>query len=410
MASVSKPFVATAIMQLVEAGKVNLDDPVVNYLPYFKIDDDRYRQITVKQMLTHTSGMPDVMDYEWGQQEDPRGALTRYTLSLKDRKLIFDPGESWAYSNMAFEVLGNLIEKVSGMAFEAYIKQYILNPLKMNQSNFLIDEKLRPLYTDGHVRELKIKVSPTYPYNPKHAPSSTLHSNVVDMCHWAVANLYRGEYQNQRILKSSSYNLLWRPYTKAYDALSIGLSWFLSSQEGELKIEHGGGDLGFSTHFSMKPRKMNALVVLTNHDYSPVRSLSSGIWALLEGNEAQMPKIPILIELSKILVVTDVQEAIKRYEYLKKNQPNDYNFGEAQLNILGYNLMAKDRLNDAIEIFKLNVEMFPQSFNPYDSLGEAYLNAGNKELAIENYEKSIFLNPDNANGKTMLEKIKADER
>ncbi len=211
MASVSKPFVATAIMQLVEAGKVNLDDPVVNYLPYFKINDDRYREITVRQMLTHTSGMPDVMDYEWGEVEKPAGALTRYTLSLKDKKLIFDPGEKWAYSNMAFEVLGNLIEKVSGMSFEGYITQNILAPLKMNQSNFLVDQRYQLLYTDGHIRQLNIEVSPTYPYNPKHAPSSTLHSNSVDMCRWAIANLNRGEYQNQRILKATSYSQLWKP-------------------------------------------------------------------------------------------------------------------------------------------------------------------------------------------------------
>jgi len=408
MASVSKPFVATAIMQLVEDGKVNLDDPVVTYLPYFKVDSDIYREITVKQMLTHTSGMPDVMDYEWGKDEKPEGALTRYTVSLKKEKLIFAPGENWAYSNMAFEVLGNLIEKVSGMSFESYITQNILQPLKMNHSNFLFDQKYKLLYTDGHIRQLKIEVSPTYPYNPKHAPSSTLHSNAVDMCHWALANLNRGEYQNTRILKASSYNHLWKPYRDAYDERKIGLSWFISGQNGEMKVQHGGGDLGFSTYFSMKPRKLSAVVVLTNHDYSPVQALSNGIWAMLEGKEVEMPKVPILVELSKLLADSDIQIAIERYDYLKKNESDGYNFGEAQLNILGYSLMAKERFDDAIEIFKLNVAEYPDSFNPYDSLGEAYMNIGKKELAIENYEKSIFLNPENENGKKMLAELNGE--
>ena len=156
----------------------------------------------------------------------------------------------------------------------------------------------------------------------------------------------------------------------------------------------------------MKPRKMNAVVVLTNHDYSPVRAIDAGIWNLLEGKEPEMPKIPILVELSKILVTQNVEAAVQRYEYLRKNQPDDYNFGETQLNILGYSLMAADRLNDAIEIFKLNVNAYPDAFNVYDSLGEAYMKKGEKELAIKNYEKSIELNPDNENGKKMLEKLK----
>jgi CubicO group peptidase (beta-lactamase class C family) len=405
MASVSKPFVATAVMQLVEAGKVDLEKPLVSYLPYFKIADERYRDITVKQMLTHTSGMPDVLDYEWGKSEDPDGALTRYVLSLRNEKLIAAPGEKYAYSNMAYEVLGNLVEKVSGMPFEAYMQKNILNPLAMKHSNFLFDESYRRLYCDGHIRLLDVEVSPTYPYNPKHAPSSTLHSNVTDMCHWAIANLNRGQYQNQRILKATSYNLLWKPYAPAYDNYKIGLSWFLSDQNGEMKVHHGGGDLGFATHFSMKPRKMAAVVVLANHDYAPVWAISDAVWAMLEGGEAQMPKIPVLIPLSKVLIDKDVQTAIEKYEDLKKNHGGEYNFNEIQINIVGYNLLQAGRINDAIEIFKLNVKAFPESFNVYDSLAEAYMNSGEKELAILNYQKSLLINPENENGKKMLEKL-----
>jgi tetratricopeptide (TPR) repeat protein len=122
----------------------------------------------------------------------------------------------------------------------------------------------------------------------------------------------------------------------------------------------------------------------------------------------KLPKTPILIVLSKIMLEHDVQTAIKKYEYLKKNQPNDFNFSEAQLNILGYNLMVHKRMNDAIEILKLNVKAFPGSFNPYDSLGEAYLLNGDKELAIKNYEMSVELNPDHENGKRILEELKKE--
>ena len=103
MASISKPFVATAMMQLVEQNQIQLDAPVVAYIPYFKLDDDRYRDITVQQMLSHVSGMPDVMDYEWDTPQYDEGALERYVRSLSSKKLIYEPGEKYAYSNMAFE-------------------------------------------------------------------------------------------------------------------------------------------------------------------------------------------------------------------------------------------------------------------------------------------------------------------
>jgi CubicO group peptidase (beta-lactamase class C family) len=406
MASVSKPFVATAIMQLVEQGKVDLNKPVIDYVLYFKVTGKNYHKITVQQMLTHTSGMPDVRDYEWGQPEEPTGALLRYTKSLAEEKLIFAPGEKWQYSNMAFEVLGHVIEKVSGLAFEEFVKQNILDPLEMKQSHFLIDEEIKDLYTDGHIRQLSVKVSKTYPYNPKHAPSSTLHSNAVDMCRWAMANMNRGAFKNQRILKDSSYDMLWNKYTSAYGDLSNGLSWFLGDRDGKLMVQHGGGDLGFSTYFCMQPETKNAVVILTNHDYSPVQALNNAMWDLLDGKKPEMPRIPILIVMSKKILEKGVQSAIVSYHNLKKNRPGDFNFGEAQLNILGYALMAHGRLDDAIEIFNLNVQSFPDSFNPYDSLGEAYMKNGNKELAIKNYEKSIELNPENENGKQMLEKLR----
>src|SRR5215471_14854286 len=106
MASITKPFVATAIMQLVEQGKLDLDAPVTKYLPYFRLADPRYRLITVRQLVTHTSGMPDVKDYEWSRPQYDDGALERYVRSLDKAQLLWDPGAHFAYSNMAFKVLG----------------------------------------------------------------------------------------------------------------------------------------------------------------------------------------------------------------------------------------------------------------------------------------------------------------
>ncbi len=140
MASVSKPFVATAIMRLVEQGKVGLDAPLVTYLPYFTLRDARVQDITIRQMLCHTSGMPDEDDYRWYAPEDDAGALERYVRGLADASLLFPPGERHEYSNIAYEVLGDVIAKVSGRTFEDYVRQAILAPAGMVDSTFLRGE------------------------------------------------------------------------------------------------------------------------------------------------------------------------------------------------------------------------------------------------------------------------------
>lgn len=109
--------------------------------------------------------------------------------------------------------------------------------------------------------------------------------------------------------------------------------------------------------------------------------------------------------LSQTILKSDVESAIKKYHELKTNQKDEYNFNENELNILGYQLLGKNMVKEAIEIFKLNVEEYPEASNPYDSLGEAYMIDGEKELAIKNYAKSLELNPKNTGAIKMLSKI-----
>lgn len=269
MASVTKPFVATAVMQLVEKGKVNLDEKVVKYVPYFKLADDRYKIITVRQMLTHTSGMPDVEDYEWDKPVYDDGALERFVRSLTDKKLIAAPGERYRYSNMAYEVLGDLIAKVSGMSFEDYVQKNILTPLKMKGSTLLKKKAEPELLTTPHVKEEgKVVVSKVYPYNRMHAPSSTLISSVLDMSRWAMANLNRGELEGKRILKESTYDIMW---TKGKNGtLPVGISWFIG-KHGDMKtVSHSGGDTGYRSFVMLLPEKSLGIVLAINYDGTPV--------------------------------------------------------------------------------------------------------------------------------------------
>jgi CubicO group peptidase (beta-lactamase class C family) len=139
-ASVTKPIVAAAAMQLVEQGKLDLDVPIIGYLAYFTLDDPNFRTITSRQLLTHTAGMPDVDDYEWSNPQYDDGALERWVRSIDDKKLLFPPETDAQYSNIGFEVMGDVIAKCSGVSFEEFVAQNIFAPLEMNTATLLIKE------------------------------------------------------------------------------------------------------------------------------------------------------------------------------------------------------------------------------------------------------------------------------
>jgi CubicO group peptidase (beta-lactamase class C family) len=264
MASVTKTFVATAVMQLVEQGKIDLDAPVTKYLPYFKLDDDRYRQIKIRQMLSHTSGIPDVTDYHWDKPEYDAGALERFTRSFANQKLIFSPGEKFAYSNAAYEMLGDVIAKVSGESFEDYVQHNILTTLGMKDSTLLVREANPQLLTTPHVEQGgQVLVSKIFPYNRAHAPSSTLYSSIEDMSRWAIANINHGELDGKRILKRETAESMWQPVADAF-SLKEATAWFITDLQGHRLVLHSGGDTGFESMLILAPDDSVAIIGMTN--------------------------------------------------------------------------------------------------------------------------------------------------
>jgi CubicO group peptidase (beta-lactamase class C family) len=409
MASITKPFVATSVMQLVEKGKIDLDSPVVKYLPYFRLNDERYAKITVRQMLSHISGMPDVADYEWDKPQYDDGALERYVRSLTNKSLIAAPGAGFRYSNMAYEVLGDLIAKVSGVSFEDYVRKNILEPLGMKSSTLLVKQADPALLTTPHVMDKSYQpvVSKVFPYNRMHSPSSTLYSNVLDMTRWAMANMNRGELDGQRILKDSTYDVMWKPAGEQWQ--QIGISWFLGKYRDHRTISHSGGDTGFVSNLVMIPDQSIAVVMMSNFDRATLRPLTNAALDVALGLKPEpiVFKPSIAMTLFQIIVTEGVDSAAKKYRELKKNQPGAYDFQERELNELGYNLLGQKKTKEAIKVFQLNVEAYPESSNVYDSLGEGYMLNGDKALAIENYEKSLKLNPNNANAVEKLKLLRA---
>ncbi|MBU5590172.1 serine hydrolase [Clostridium sp. MSJ-4] len=412
MASVSKTFVATGIMQLVEQGKINLDKCLIEYLPYFKLKDERYKNITIRQILNHTSGMPDEEDYEWDKPKYDDKALERYVRSVDGRELMWEPGEKFAYSNIAYEILGHVIEKVSGMSFEEYMKENILDVVKMKESNFLKPLVSKDLLTSPHILDVKngygATVSEVFPYNRAHGPSSTLCSNVVEMCNYAIANINEGRFQGDKILKNTSYSELWREYASTewggYTS-KIGLSWFLGQYKGNKVMSHSGMDTGFRSNLIILPERGIAVVVMINAYYIGTKILCTSILDILLGEEVHYIKTSLAQHIIRTMFNNNSEIALKEYDKIKQNSIERYLVYEDEFNAIAYQLLERKRVKEAIDVLKISIEIFKESANLYDSLGEMYLCEGNKKLALESYKKSVELDPNNENGKKMIEEL-----
>jgi CubicO group peptidase (beta-lactamase class C family) len=396
MASISKPFVATAVMQLVEQGKMDLEAPVTTYLPYFKLDDERYTDITIQQMLSHISGMPDVEDYEWDNPQYDEGALERYVHSLTDKRMRFDPGKRYAYSNMAFECLGDVIAKVSGMSFADYEKKYILDPSGMKESTFLKPEHLPENWASGHLRTIRTFAWEGYPYNRMHGPSSTLHSNALEMCNWAIINMKRGTHAGKKILEPSSYDLLWKSWFKIGGEDSdnaVGLSWFLGSHRGEKIISHGGGDTGFNSYLILVPERSSAVVVLCNYIPAPIRYLGEAALDMVLGHEPMDFMPPVSVPVLRTLSEKGLEEAVALWNSLNQEHAEDYNFGQQQFFNMARVSVMLDRVEDGEAVMRLFLEILPEeAMKPARGF-------------IANYLKA---NPDNRTAIRMLEILDED--
>lgn len=411
MASVSKTFVVTGIMQLVEQGKIKLDSHLIEYIPYFELKDDRYKKITIRQMLSHISGMPDEEDYEWDKPQYDDGALERYVRSLKDKELMWEPGEKFAYSNIAYEILGDVIAKVSGVSFEDYMKENILDVLKMKESNFLKPLVVKELLTTPHIIGIEnpygAKVSEIFPYNRSHGPSSTLCSNVVELCNYAIANMNEGKFEKAKILDANSYEELWSEHAVTgwggYTS-EIGLAWFLGEYKGNKVRSHSGIDTGFRSNLIILPERGISIAIMTNSDYMSLNNLCTNILDIVLGNKIDIIKESFAHHIAKTMVNDGYEMAVKEYQEIKGNSIEKYFVNEGELNILSYALLEYSNIK-AIELLKISTIVFPESSNLYDSLGEIYLINGEKDLALKSYKKSVELNPKNIRGKKILEEL-----
>ncbi len=395
MASVSKPFVATAIVQLIEKGKIDLDGKLNQYLPYFTMADERYKDITIKQMLAHTSGIPNTSDYEWDKPQYDDGAAERYVRSHKNRKLDFSPGEKYNYSNPAFDILCDVIAKASGMTFEEYMKQFIFEPIGMKNSTFYKPDVPKELATTPHVLgdSLQVEISKIYPYNRRHAGSSTLHSNVEDMLRWAQVYLNKGKIIEKQIFSEASYDLLTSIQTPKGER-KVCLSWFLGKMNDSPLYYHDGSDDGFNTFFGFLPEKKSAVVLMVNSDIFWTVNGAAGILKNSVFNDSIRPKGPIHLKLKTYILNEGIEKAKKVYYAEKGKELQDYNFRPSHLDNLGYWLIDRNHPKEALDVFLFLVEVDPDYAGWFSSVGDAYKELDSIEQAIQWHQKALEIDPE----------------
>lgn len=410
VASVSKCFVATAILQLVERGKLQLDAPLVEYLPDFRLNDGHYWQITLRQILSHTSGMPDMDEAKYDElvahPEYDEGAPERYVRALASCKMIAAPGERFAYSNIAYNVLGYLIAQVSGQTFEDYMREQILRPAGMPESTFFPLEVPRDRLAVPHLRAPGMIVNPIYPYHRADAPASFLHSTVVEMCHWAITCLGGGDFEGQRILAPASFNLMWTPvaewgFPPLYE--HIGLGWTLGHFDGVKTASHGGMGFGWTDFLTLLPEKKCGAVVLCNEESSArSRTVRAAIHVML-GREPVVNTVSWMIPISRALEEGGLPAAQACYAEIKDSP--DYFFDEDELVSLAYQLLNVQKRDLAMGVLELNRQVFPEHLDSLIFLAKLYLQQGDRARAEAVLQKALTMAPDNATAAELLEEM-----
>lgn len=294
MASVSKLFTSTGILQLCCQGKLSLQDRLTDLLPFVQIDDDRLGEIRLIHMLTHTSGMADVEDYCWDKPRTDEKALKDYAQSreVRDSHMLWSPEENkFRYSNMAYELLGLILSECSGMSYEDYVKREILEPLEMGDSTFLTFEraggslalsdlsKANMAMPHTKDRDKHIVLEACYPYNREHGPSSTLTSNIFDLEKWADAHL------RNRLFPPEQYREIWREYAVVpNNGEGMGLGWFMRTQKGYEIYGHEGTDDGFRASFWICPKLDAHVTVASNISRGAVKKINKKLFDMLIGS------------------------------------------------------------------------------------------------------------------------------
>ena len=396
-ASLTKPFFAYAAMKMVESGKIDLDRPLIEYLPREAIEKalghsldqegfrgDWFRKITARHVLSHSSGLPH------GERGMPY-------------PIFFEPGTKYRYSADGYFYLQKVVEHLTGQPLDAWMQKTAIEPLGMTASRMVWQERYEKEAAVGH--DVLGETDGKFRKRTEAHAAATLYTTARDYARFIMAMM------NDTGLKPETIREMLRPQIDVAKDLYWGLGFGLErTPNGDAFWQWG--DYGIFRNYIVgyKEKKIGA-VYLTNSfnglsiGQDLVRAAIGGgkepAIAYLNYDQYDSPG-PLFF---RAVVEKGSQEASRLFPEFTKAYPAEFN--EAVVNRVGYQLISVRRLKEAIAVLKLNVGAHPASANVYDSLAEAYMNSGDKDLAIAYYKKALEAIPkDPRPDKDFLEQLK----
>ncbi|RBL89787.1 serine hydrolase domain-containing protein [Chitinophaga flava] len=429
LASVSKIFTSTAILQLKDKRKLKLDDEVAKYLPSFP-----FKGVTIRHLLTHTSGLPNLELYEEVIKQYPDSiifnAVVLPLLRQWKKGLYFTPGDQFRYCNTNYTLLALITEKVTGISFPAYLEENIFIPAGMkdtyvsiygsNKDTLCVKQQIKPTYYDSvYLPADQVK---RYRYSEYNNQASIGASNIITTMDDMIK--FDNAFFSGKLLSLSTVEEAITPlklnngkeYTEQMDTMlgegtgQYGLGWEIFNQPAYGKgVGHGGFKFGLATFYYHNLDRKQMLVAYTNGNSRFGDNVTSCFYML--NNQPPIPldfKTSAVRAYAKALMEKGPDHAACML-HLYMADTTHYYFNTREMNFLGYDFLYqsnhKSHQQWSLETFKLNTFLDPANFNTYDSYAEALLECGHKEDAVIMYRKSLELNPVSQDGIKAMKKL-----
>jgi CubicO group peptidase (beta-lactamase class C family) len=298
LASTTKSFTALAIMQLVEAGKVDLDAPVQRYLPWFHLADPAASaRITIRHLLNQTSGLADPSS-SLIKADSSDAALEHAVRALSTVQPTHPPGQAFGYANMNYVTLGLIVQTLAGQSYEDYMRQHVLAPLGMTNSYPSLREARQHGLATGSRYWFGHPVAFQLPDSRAAAPAGYISASAEAMSHYLIAHLNAGRSGAARVLSPAGIAELHRPAVKLSGPdrdIAYAMGWYVEHANGVSMLWHPGNAPNFHADILLAPQSRWGVVVLTNghNGLSPDRetAIARGVLGLLVGRQLTTPPV-----------------------------------------------------------------------------------------------------------------------
>jgi len=404
LGSNTKQFTAMLVLLLVQEGKLELDAPIVRYLPQFPAESGK--QVTIHHLLSHTSGIPRVTERpHWREELQQHFSVEQFVARFCTGPLEFEPGTEFRHNNTGYYLLGAIVEAVTGQTYATALRERILAPLQMDDTGCEAEDEVLEKRATGYELLLgKRRVAPQTDMG-NHFSSDGMYSTVRDLWKWSQA------LSSQRLLTGM---LAQRMFTRGES--DYGYGWHIDDRgmwNGSFNIVPSDGAIpGFRTLIGRIPARGRCIILLSNSGYWAVSDAALGIAAILEGRvlESTAPEgstQPPAWTLAQTILAEGVEVGLaalaKLPQSIRETPRLPAGEVESTIDLLGFRLLKQHRVEEAVRLFEFNTRAFPKSSKRWDSLGEAYLQAGNRKLAIVNFRIASELEPWNATAKAKVE-------